>query len=414
MIIQCDVLPCSESDDAIGTGSVLTFRANCKRRIRQTDIGTNKGSIFRSFERRITDRQIHARISRQYLCCVLVFIRLARRQPDISTIKRGFILDRDVTTHDTNSIHAIRTFGRCSQLCIVQRNTIVGGCEETWLPGILTIGIQCVIIQIIICCCNLDGGIIVFQARRRNIDRTTICERTIVRCDICILDIDGIIFRTIDFNSIWFVLFPDGFSCQEFYCTLLTSSSNLIDTIDGNLRTAHADICTGFNAAARHLDRVRRIRKSSTVIIYAFKRIDINIVILVVCFRSRLQIGVHQFNRTAPERDILVRRQIGILDGQAICNGRILLILCVQDILNATFDVIQNQMVAAQSSNRHIRCWLTLLELIRRCCQSQFGVIDRRPAADYMHIICCRRHTVEVKMIASVDSKLNVFRVFIT
>ena len=83
-------------------------------------------------------------------------------------------------------------------------------------------------------------------------------------------------------------------------------------------------------------------------------------------------------------------------------------------MLNATFDVIQKQMVTTQSSNRHIRCRFSLLELIRRCCQSQLGVINGRSATDYMHIICCRRHTVEVKMIASVDSKLNVFRVFIT
>ena len=231
MIVQCDVLTCSESDDAIGASSVLTFRADCKRRIRQIDSSTNKGSIFRSLESRIANRQIHVRISRQYLCCVLVFIRVARRQPDISTIKRGFVLDRDVTTHDTNDIHAIRTFGRCSQLCIVQCNTIIGGCEETWLPRILTIGIQRAIIQVIICCCNLDGGIIVLQVRRRNINRTTICKRTIVRCNMCILDIDGIVFCTIDLDGIRVVFCSDFFACQELYRALFGSSSNLIDTI---------------------------------------------------------------------------------------------------------------------------------------------------------------------------------------
>ena len=45
-------------------------------------------------------------------------------------------------------------------------------------------------------------------------------------------------------------------------------------------------------------------------------------------------------------------------------------------MLNATFDIIQEDMIATQSCNRHVRSWLALLELIRCCRQIQFGIID--------------------------------------
>ena len=213
-----------------------------------------------------------------------------------------------------------------------------------------------------------DEGDGIIRAHRRILDGDSVGIRVILQVFIVIRK--GKLLACHKEDSLIFFFFRVHVfdAIKRKFCSLYCYAGSL-----------YTDITARFQAAARDLDRIERIRRYP-LITKARERINIDIVVLSVRFFKSLEVRIRQFDRTAPERDVLVRSQVGILDGQS----RAIRILHVR---YATLDIIENDTLAIQGSNCHIRRYLTLLEFRLQFRQSQIRISDGRFATNDMHEI---------------------------
>ena len=175
---------------------------------------------------------------------------------------------------------------------------------------------------------------------------------------------------------------PIGFIGCRFY---------IFDAIQRDARALYTDIAAGFQAAARDLDRIERIRRYF-LITKALECINIDIVVLIVRLFESLEVRIRQFDRTAPESDVLIRGQVGILDAQFCPIG-------IRYVLWNVLMIVENNILTIQGSDFHVRHDIAFRDFIRRLRQRQVRLIDGGLAAHHMHVVGRSLHIIKVKAI---------------